>query len=81
MPLTTVRQEAANRFQEAQTFLGAIKALEQSGIQTTVELNVRKGLFLVLLYGAFEYSLTRTFTEVTELSLNLGDGRGQAAAA
>jgi RiboL-PSP-HEPN len=34
-------------------------------------LNVRKGLFLVLLYGAFEYSLTRTLTEVCALINNL----------
>jgi hypothetical protein len=67
MPLTTVRQEAANRFQEAQSFLSAIKNLEKARRQHADEINVRKGLFLVLLYGAFEYSLTRTLTEATIL--------------
>lgn len=67
MPLTTVRQEAADRFQEAQSFLSAIKDLEKARRQHANEINVRKGLFLVLLYGAFEYSLTRTLTEVTVL--------------
>ena len=67
MSLATVRQEAANRFQEVQTFLSAIKALEQDASHQKGELNVRKGLFLVLLYGAFEYSLTRTLTEVCAL--------------
>jgi RiboL-PSP-HEPN len=67
MSLTTVRQEAANRFQEAQSFLSAIKNLEEARRQHADEINVRKGLFLVLLYGAFEYSLTRTLTEATIL--------------
>jgi hypothetical protein len=67
MPLTTVRQEAANRFQEAQSFLSAIKNLEKARHQYADEINVRKGLFLVLLYGAFEYSLSRTLTEATIL--------------
>src|SRR5260370_14458288 len=67
MSLATVRQEAANRFQEVQTFLSAIKALERDANHQTGDLNVRKGLFLVLLYGAFEYSLTRTLTEVSAL--------------
>jgi hypothetical protein len=67
MSLATVRQETASRFQEAQTFLSAIKALEQDPSHQTGELNVRKGLFLVLLYGAFEYSITRTLTEVSAL--------------
>ena len=67
MSLTTVRQETANRFQEVQTFLSAIKALESDPNRQMSELNVRKGLFLVLLYGAFEYSLTRTVTEVSAL--------------
>ena len=65
MSLATVRQEAANRFQEAQTFLSAIKVLEQDLNHQKDELNVRKGLFLVLLYGAFEYSLTRTLTDAS----------------
>jgi hypothetical protein len=71
MSLATVRQESATRFQEAQTFLSAIKALEQDADHQKDELNVRKGLFLVLLYGAFEYSLTRTLTEVCALINNL----------
>jgi hypothetical protein len=69
MPLTTVRQEAATRFLEVQTFLSAIKALE-GGTAHTTELNARKGLFLVLLYGAFEYSMNRTFTEATMIINN-----------
>jgi hypothetical protein len=64
MPLTTVRQEIAHRFQEARTFLSAIKTLEQTSPHAA-ELQVQKGLFLVLLYGAFEYSLTRTMIEIT----------------
>lgn len=67
MTLDTVRQEAGNRFQEAQSFLSSIKSLETARNQHADEINVRKGLFLVLLYGAFEYSLTRTLTEATVL--------------
>jgi hypothetical protein len=68
MPLTTVRQEAANRFQEVQTFLSEIKTQEASfGTQPSMELNTQKGLFIVLLYGAFEYSITRSITEMSAL--------------
>ncbi len=67
MPLTIVRQESANRLQEVQTFLSAIKLLEKTRTRNEIEINVRKGLFLLLLYGAFEYSLTRTITEATLL--------------
>lgn len=67
MPFTTARQEAAARFQEVQTFLSSIKAVEQSDTQYSAELNMRKGLLLVLLYGAFEYSITRAVTELTIL--------------
>ena len=69
MPLTIVRQEAANRFREAQSFLSEIKEQEGTAPSATSELNVRKGLFLVLLYGAFEYSLTRAVSEVN-VSIN-----------
>jgi len=71
MSLATVRHETASRFQEVQTFLSAIKALEQDPNRQTVEMNIQKGLFLVLLYGAFEYALTRTLSEVSALITNL----------
>jgi hypothetical protein len=67
MPLATVRLESASRFREAQSFLSEIKVLERSQPTQTAELNTRKGLFLVLLYGAFEYSMTRSIIEMIAL--------------
>jgi hypothetical protein len=67
MPLTTVRQEIANRFTEAQAFLTLIKADEQPFISQSQDLNTRKGLFIVLLYSAVEYSINRAVTKYTEI--------------
>ena len=68
MPLATVRQEFANRLQEVQTFLSGLKTQETAiGTKPSNELNTQKGLFLVLLYGAFEYSVTRTVSETSGL--------------
>jgi len=67
MPLTIVRQESATRFQEVQTFLSSIKISEPQHRPVPIELNTQKGLLLVLLYGAFEYSITRMLTEVAQL--------------
>lgn len=63
MPLTTVRQEVARRFSEAQSFLTSIKESELPIITQPQELNTRKGLFLVLLYSALEYALSRSVVE------------------
>ena len=68
MQLATVRQEFANWLQEVQAFLSAIKNQETAlGTTASNELNTQKGLLLVLLYGAFEYSITRTVTETSGL--------------
>jgi len=67
MSLEVVRQEASGRFQEAQAFLSSLKANEAQPGQQLEWVNVQKGLFLVLLYGAFEYSLIRTLIEATAL--------------
>ena len=65
MLLTVTREASAVRFKEAQTYLSGIKLLESIGGSTqATELNVQKGLFIVLLYAAFEYSITRLIVEV-----------------
>ena len=66
MNLNAVREESSSRFQEAQNFLRAIKAAE-SRFETPDLTNSQKGSFLVLLYGVFEYALTRTLTETADL--------------
>lgn len=68
MPFTIARQEIAFRFTEAQTFLAAIK-LEDSGSTGTPSSphNTNKGLFLVLLYGAIEFSITRIVLQAVDI--------------
>lgn len=57
MPLSSVRNEAAARFAEANSLLGEISAREsQEGTATTSGLNVQKALFLVAAYAAFEFT-------------------------
>lgn len=68
MSLQNANQELAARFQEAQAFLSAIKATEPpAGTPTPAEINTRKGLAIVLIYGAFEYSITRIMTDTSAL--------------
>lgn len=65
MSLHVASQVATSRFSEVQSVLSAIKQDEpQPGKPAPVDLNARKGLAIVLLYGALEYALVRMVAEV-----------------
>lgn len=66
MPLDTVRQEVAIRFSEVQSFLSEIKQSERPSTAPSQETNIKKGLFLVLLYSALEYQINRSIIEYTQ---------------
>ena len=68
MPLRNAAQQSVMRFNEVQNFLSSIKANEPPvGTPIPLELNINKGLVFVILYGAFEYSTTRLFVDMSAL--------------
>jgi hypothetical protein len=64
MPLAVARQEITKRLADANAFLTTTKALDPSPAPATIEFNIGKGLYIVILYAAFEYSISRIFSEV-----------------
>lgn len=66
MQLAATRAAAASRFNEAQQFLSELRKAElAAGIITPIELSIRKGLYVVLLYSSFEFSICRAISEVS----------------
>lgn len=66
MPFDVVRQESAQRLLEAQIIMTDLRRIDQEEIQHRDETaySIRKGLFIVLLYAAFEYCVNRLVLEV-----------------
>lgn len=68
MQLAATRTAAANRFNESQQYLSELRKVEAAlGIPTPVELSIQKGLYIVLLYSSFEFTICRAVTEVSSL--------------
>jgi len=64
MPLSPARQEVAIRFGVAQSLLTELKLLEPApGQPVPASVNVQKAMFLVALYAAWEFAITRTVTD------------------
>lgn len=74
MSLGTVRTNTGARFNEVQVYLNYLGSEESKVVAlltTPIELNVMKGLFFVLLYGAFE----KTLTEAVQRTIILISGK------
>jgi RiboL-PSP-HEPN len=68
MPLGASREESSARFNEAQVLLSMIKSDDTADRRAaTFSTNTQKGLFIVLLYGAFEFSINRMITSTAQI--------------
>jgi hypothetical protein len=63
MLLAIARQEISKRISEANAFLTTVKLQDTAPRPATLELNIGKGLYIVLLYAVLEYTVVRVFSE------------------